>query len=451
MMSDFDDGDVLAGKRVLVVGVSDDEWPRRGSGHVRRASELGVEVVLLGSARSDAAAYAQTVLPVDPTDEAACHTAVQHYIDREPLDGIVTFIEERSEATARLQRDFDYCGHSVWGSVACRDKTMMREILEMKGLPVPRFVHLDDRHEAEAAARWFPTPAFFKPAQGAGSIATRRVATKAEIIPTFDALLHEIQTRIPAELVESLLDDFSEQHANFLLEEYLAPAARLEPFGLGRVGIELLVQNGKIVFFAIADGQCVSSSDHRYATLAFPSRLGWEDQHAFRMLAEDVVTAFGLSDGPVNLDAVMTDRGPQLYEINARIDGEAVLPLIETCYGVDIVEQTLKIAVDSPIDLRCYETPAASALLHFFLAGARSQITRVALPHDLPFENECAAELIKHEGEIVAGPEGTYDAVATVMLTGADRDEVDARLGRYVSGVSIELDPRAAPPHALEA
>jgi|GEM_PF-3192288 len=430
----------LAGKRILVVGLSDDEWSERGNDHVKRAKALGVEVVLLGSEKAAAASSADTVISVDPMDYSACKLAVQRHLANATLDGIVTFLEERSEIAAQLQRDFRFPGHSALGTAACRDKRAMREILKRNGLPVPRFVHLNTRHEAEEAARWFPTPAFIKPAHGAGSIATRRVAKNDEIVPAFDDALEEIENRIPPELVESLLEDFSETRANLLLEEYLAPAKRLESRGLGRVGVELLVQDGKVVFFAMADGWCFSPSDHRYSTLCFPSRLEEDDERLFRSLADDIVSVFELSNGPVILDAVMTDSGPQLYEINARIDSSIVLPLVETCYGVDLVEQTLKIAVGMPLDLRSSEKPEASALLHMFLAPAPSRITRLEFPDALPFGNDCTTKLLKQEGEIVGGPEVIYDAIAILMLTGSDRDEVDSRFEHYVSKVKIELD-----------
>lgn len=429
----------LAGKRILIVGVNDDEWADRGTAHVKRAKELGVEVVFLGSAKAGAAAHASTVIAVDSSDDEACHEAVAHLLATSRIDGITTFIEERSETAARLQRDFGFPGHGVLGTAAARDKNATREILRKNGLPVPCFVHLDDRRQAEDAASWFPVPAFFKPAHGAGSIATRRVATRDEIPAAFDEVLREIQTRIPPELVESLMGEVRETDANLLLEEYLAPAKRLDARGLGRVGIELLVQDGEIVFFAMADGRCCSPSDFRYATLSFPSRLGEDDERQLRAFAAAVVSVFELSNGPVILDAVMTDDGPQLYEINARIDSASVLPLIETCYGVDVVEQSLRIAAGLPVDLGSYEHAEASALLHFFLASSASKIEGLDLPHTLPFADDCVAQPLKREGDIVLGPEGTYDAIATVMLTGAGRDEVDARLAHYLASAKIEL------------
>ncbi len=430
----------LSGKRILIVGGGGDEWGERRNDCVKRAKELGVEVVLLGTENSHVASSDHTVIPVDPTDYGSCHLAVQRYLENTPVDGIVTFLEERTEIAARLQKDFRFKGHSVFGTRACRDKHAMREILKEKRLPVPSFMHLNKRHEAAEAASWFPTPAFLKPAEGGGSVATRRVTNSDEIVSTFDDILQEINHRVPPEIVESLLESFSESSANLLLEEYLAPAKRLESRGLGRVGIELLVQDGKVVFFVMADGRCFSPSDHRYSTLCFPSRLEEGDQRQFRSLADNIVSVFELSNGSVILDAVMTDGGPQLYEINARIDGSIVLPLVDTCYGVDLVEQTLKIAAGIPLVPSPSEKAEASALLHIFLASSPSRISSLEFPDELPFGNDCTAKLLKQEGEIVGGPEATYDAIATVMLTGSDRDEVDARLEQYISKVKIEFD-----------
>ncbi|MEM9658498.1 MAG: ATP-grasp domain-containing protein, partial [Planctomycetota bacterium] len=411
----------LLGKRILVIGVGREEYCERGRDQVRRARDLGVEVVLLGAEDAAAASIAHSVIAVDPADYQSCRAAVQRYLARTPLDGIVTFLEERTEIVARLQRDFGCKGHSVFGSRACRDKNAMRAVLKENHLPVPRFAPLNTRREAEEIASWFPTPAFLKPVEGSGSVATRRVANRDEIVSAFDDVAREIDELVPPQFVECVLKSFSAAHANLLLEEYLAPAERLERQGLGRVGIELLVQDGKISFFAMADGRCFSPADHRYATLSFPSRLEESDERQFRSLADDVVSVFGLSHGAVVLDAVMTDGGPQLYEINARIDGSIILPLVERCYGVDLVEQSLRIAVGLPLDLRAAEKPGASALLHLFLASTTSRISSLEFP-DVQSCDDCTAEFYKQEGEIVLGREAPYDAIATVMLAGSNRD-----------------------------
>ncbi|MEO0796211.1 MAG: ATP-grasp domain-containing protein [Verrucomicrobiota bacterium] len=429
----------LFGKRLLIVGRGDEAWGARRNDYIVRAKELGVEVVILGNESSPAASGIESVLAVDTADYSACHHAVQRYLGHERLDGILTFLEERTETAARLNRDFGFNGHSVWGTEACRNKNTMRTILKEKGLPVPRFVHLNNREEAREVASWFPTPAFLKPAHGSGSVATRRVEAPEDIVATFDDVVQEIEERVVPEFVSIVLESYSESHANLILEEYLAPAERLNEVGLGRVGVELLVQGGNIVFFAMADGQCFSPTDHRYATLTFPSRLSENDERQFRRLADDIVSVFELSDGPVILDAVMTDSGPQLYEINARIDGPGILPLVQTCYGVDLVEEALKIAVGLPVTLSASETARASAHLHMFLAASRSRISKLEFP-DSPRIEGCSAKMLKELGEIVQGPEANYDTIATLMLTASTRDEVDSRLEQFLSQVTIELE-----------
>ncbi|MEM1155833.1 MAG: ATP-grasp domain-containing protein, partial [Pseudomonadota bacterium] len=363
------DADTLAGKRIVIVGGGGDEFTARGNPFLSRARELGVSVVILAAERVIDSGDAQLLISVENADYPSCYGALARYLEQHAIDGITTFLEEYTELTARLQKAFGFKGHSEWGSHACRNKWVMRNLQQDHGIPHAKFMLLESEQDAVAAAVGFPMPAFLKPVDGAGSIGTCRVDTGDELLVAFDDVCRDIAYTVPDEFRTSVLQAFTPAQPNLLLEEYLAPAKRLAQSGLGRVGIELLVQDGQVKFFAMADGECVSTTDHRYAALSFPSRLGTQDQEAFKEMAKRVVCAFGLSDGPVILDAVMTDKGPQLYEVNARMEGAIVLPVIKRCYGVDMVEQAMRIAASLPVDLEAAETPKSAGSVFLALAG----------------------------------------------------------------------------------
>ncbi|MEM8564151.1 MAG: ATP-grasp domain-containing protein [Pseudomonadota bacterium] len=433
------DTDTLAGKRIVIVGGGSNEFAARGNPFVDRARELDVSVLLLAEERSIDSVDAQLLIPVENVDYQSCYDALAAYLAQHPIDGITTFLEEYIELTARLQNAFGFKGHSAWGSHACRNKWIMRNLQRDHSLPHPKFMLLDSRQDATDIARCFPMPAFLKPVDGAGSIGTRRVDTADELPVAFDGVCRAIVQSIPAGFRTSVLQAFTVGQANLLLEEYLAPTERLARLGLGRVGIELLVQDGQVKFFAMADGECVSATDHRYVSLSFPSRLNAQDQQAFRELANKVVVAFGLSDGPIVLDAVMTDSGPQLYEINARMEGAMILPALQRCYGVDMVEQALRIATGLPVETEHAETSKSASSVFFALAGSRSEVLSIDLPE--PDSNTCECRVSRHKspGDTVAGPEAPYDALAIVTITGPDREAVDQCLLNYRSNMAIEL------------
>ncbi len=286
---------------------------------------------------------------------------------------------------------------------------------------------------------------------GGGSIATRRIERSADIVAAFEDAFYEVMHTVPKEIRAAVIPSFTNGRANFLIEEYLAPAERLKAHGLGRVTVELLVEDGTIRFFAMADGRCVSDTDHRNSELCFPSRLGAEDEHQFRDLAEKVVSLFGLNNGPVILDAVMTDTGPQLYEINARIDTALVLPLITSCWGVDLIEETLKIAAGIPLSTELERDPEGSACAHLVLAPQLSRITCLELSHPADANRNGKVTVLKKEGDTVAGPEGGYDCIAVIEGHGADRDDVYAQIEQRLSELKLDLLPVSNPTEAPAA
>ncbi len=432
----------LEGKQLVIVGTGGGASGARMVKPVSRAKELGVRIILLDTEDSAVREYADRMVSVDVTNFTACQQAIECELSDESVDGIVTFVEERTVIVSELQEYFGFPGHSVMGSKAARDKFEMRKFLRENCLPTPQFAFVDNREAAAELARWFPAPAFLKVSDGGGSVATRPILAKDQFVAAFDEALWEISNVVPHDIRRSILASFKNERPNFLIEEYLAPADRLLVSGFGRVTIELLVQDSNIRFFAVADGRCVSAGDHRYDTLCFPSQLNKEDIRAFRDLAERLVDAFGLSNGPLILDAVMTEKGPQIYEINSRIDSSLVLPLVSSCWGVEMIDETLKIAAGVQVDR--IDRPKGSvgaALVHLVMAPEASRIARLQISNWSSGANDCKVHVLKREGDHVSGPEAAYDCIAIVEVTGTNQSEAEERLQLFLNGLDLTLDP----------
>merc|ERR1712019_230736 len=79
-----------------------------------------------------------------------------------------------------------------------------------------------------------------------------------------------------------------------------------------------------------------------------PSILPKEQQVALKELAVGAVKALGFTAGVFHVECKYTSSGPQLIEVNARMGGGQVRECNLLTWGVDLVDETLFIALGIP-------------------------------------------------------------------------------------------------------
>ncbi|MEK4627705.1 ATP-grasp domain-containing protein [Solibacillus sp. FSL R7-0682] len=69
-------------------------------------------------------------------------------------------------------------------------------------------------------------------------------------------------------------------------------------------------------------------------------------------LCESIVNTFNIETGAFHLELRLTSKGWKLVEVNPRISGGAMNKMIEAAYGINLVEQTLKLFLGEEPDLQ---------------------------------------------------------------------------------------------------
>ena len=136
----------------------------------------------------------------------------------------------------------------------------------------------------------------------------------------------------------------------------------------------------------------------------------------------------------------MTDTGPHLYEINARIDHAAVVPLIDFCWALDMVAESLKVAVGIPLDPSTYSETPQCATTTSILSAEPAILDKLELPSADP-EKGITILAEKNVGDLVHGPEGSYDSIATFVVYGDDVSTVEAIQDQLLTSSVVELTP----------
>ncbi|MFK2824591.1 ATP-grasp domain-containing protein [Bacillus sp. B190/17] len=126
------------------------------------------------------------------------------------------------------------------------------------------------------------------------------------------------------------------QNEEILIEEYLEGPQYL---------IEVLVHNGKVHIVAVIEQEITFYKRFivtGYCLLADMEKSFYN--HIFKTVSS-ILEKFGLKNGACHLEMRLVDGQWKLIEINPRISGGAMNRIIEVAYGINLVEETIKLFV----------------------------------------------------------------------------------------------------------
>ena len=129
------------------------------------------------------------------------------------------------------------------------------------------------------------------------------------------------------------------------------------------------VKDGKVIYSFVSDRLTIPSlpggivCGHR-----MPSCLRVDHLDSLVRLVETSVTALGISNGPVYFQAkfIPGETKPALIEVTPRLDGCHIWRLIDTVYGVDLLDLSLRMLMgDSPLLIAREPRPGVFSLDFF--------------------------------------------------------------------------------------
>ena len=83
-----------------------------------------------------------------------------------------------------------------------------------------------------------------------------------------------------------------------------------------------------------------------------PSRLAEGDLDKIRDLASRAVKAVGIKNGPAHVEIILTENGPKMVELGARMGGDCITThLVPLSTGIDMIEATIRIACGEKPDI----------------------------------------------------------------------------------------------------
>jgi carnosine synthase len=241
------------------------------------------------------------------------------------------------------------------------------------------------------------------------------------------------------DVVKPATDGIFRAGNDLVLEEYLDGV---------EFDIDLVMHDGECVFSSVSQNWPTAEPSFQEKGLHCPPD---HNRRAIRRLVSfsvKAVRAFGFDRGVLHVEGKCTSRGPRIVEVNARMGGARIHQIVESVWGVDLVEAELRSCLDLPPALKPSRKPrcgVVNAIVHAPATGrlAALPFNEVVPQGSLGVELDIDAEV----GQEVVGPEGIFATVlAELTLSGKD-----LRGARSLAAEVLRDPPRVVAPGASRA
>lgn len=221
------------------------------------------------------------------------------------------------------------------------DKLKMLEAFERDRVPHPTF-QVVRNGEKNTDNIHVPFPAISKPINSSGSRGVAYISNKEDIPASFDRSFA------------------ASQKGDILLEEYLNGP---------EVSVEVAVIQGKPFVLQITD-KITSGAPYFYETgHSQPSVLSPKALLEIKDVAEKAVLSVGLVNSTAHVEIKLTDSGPKMIELGARLGGDCISTyLLETSVdGASLAEIAIHIALGDILEEPHYRNSGRYAAVRFIV------------------------------------------------------------------------------------
>ncbi len=302
----------------MIIGASVLQLPA-----ILKAKEMGLHVAVVDyNPQAIGIPYADKYYNASTMDEDAVLAAAKEY---QP-DGIMTLATDMpmrgvSKASDKLHL------HSINYETAVKatDKYDMIKAFKANDVPSPWFFVADTLEELKIHEPDVTFPCIIKPTDNAGSHGVAKVHSFQELLDNYE-YAHSCS-----------------RHGKVIVEEYLDGP---------EVSVEVMVLDGRVNILQITDK--ITTEAPHFVELGHtqPSRLPMATQEAIRNVTVAACHAIGIDKGPAHVEMKVTQRGPVMIELGARMGGDNITThLVPLSTGIDMVGSTIKVALGEKPDI----------------------------------------------------------------------------------------------------
>ena len=248
---------------------------------------------------------------------------------RHKIDGIMTLATDMPmRAVAAVAKELNIVGISDHTALKATNKAEMRAALKAGNVPIPEFYKASNEKEYMEAVSQFKVPFIVKPVDNSGS---RGIFEVIDI--TNQKLISEAY---------SYSHQFS-RNGDIVVEEYMRGS---------EVSVETLSIDGICHVIQITDKLTTGAPHYVEMGHSQPTMHNEIVSQQIAKVAKAANKAIGIENGPSHTEIIVTQDGPKIVELGARLGGDCIAThLVPLSTGVDMVAACIRIALGEKPDI----------------------------------------------------------------------------------------------------
>lgn len=397
-------------KKIMILGASILQVPA-----IEKAIDMGLEVIAvdidsnaLGFKIPDVKKEIISTIDIESVMSAA---------EKHNIDAIMTLASDMPIMTvAKVSKKLGLVGVDLDTAIKATNKSKMRESLKNFGVPVPLFYKVDSLDKCIKAVNKIKDKGYkciLKPADNSGS---RGIV----LLPDFN------------EKTINIAYNYSKNNSRdkiVMVEEFMEGP---------EVSVETISVDGKCNIIQITDKITTGAPYFVEMGHSQPSQLPDSIKDKIKEITIAANKAIGIISGPSHTEIKITQNGPKIVEIGARLGGDNITThLTPLSTGVDMVESCIKIALGEKPDIRI-KYDKASAIRYFDQSHGRIKSIRgVEEASKLP--GIIQISIIHGKDHIINGIKSSSDRVGFVIGQADDCKGAISTVIKALSLIKIDL------------
>lgn len=342
---------------------------------IRQAKQMGIKVVAVDM-NPNAVGFLEDKIECEVVSTIDI-PAVLKVAKKHKIQGIMTLASDMPMRTvAVVAKELGLVGISEDTARKATNKALMRDALHEFGVPIPKYFKVSDKEEYMSVIQNFQNAYIVKPADNSGS---------RGIYVVFDNTDNEA-----AEAAYDYSRKYS-RNGEVVVEEYMRGP---------EVSVETIVLNGICYVIQITDKLTTGAPHFVEMGHSQPSMLIDSTKQKIAEVAIAANHALGIMNGPSHTEIIVTEEGPKIVELGARLGGDCITThLVPLSTGINMVDTCIKIALGEEPDLEV-KYQMSSAIRYFQQqAGRIKHISGIEIAKQIPGLAEIS--IVHGEGEYI--------------------------------------------------
>lgn len=383
---------------------------------VLTAKKLGLFVIATdGNPKAAAFKHADLGVPIDTRDIAATVKFALENKERYNIKAAFAGADVPVEV-ANITAALGLPGIPVEVAERSHNKALMKERWLRDGIPTPLAIEVSTLKEATDALKQIGLPAMVKAIDNAASRGSKKIVSESELE---DALANA---------------KAASTTSRALIEQYITGSEQ---------SVETIVWNGRHYHCGMADRQFGYHPYHIETAHVDPSELPEQTQRRIYEVVDAAADSLGINFGPAKADMMLTDKGPIIIEMPARLSGgfhsQYTTPLST---GRDPIRAVMEISLGRKLDESLINPSKSNVAV---CSGIFPPPGRLQAVHGVDAAREIKGVeqilITKKPGDVIEPLIDNGKRVCWIITVGKSRPEAQNIFAQVKQTIRFEVEP----------